>query len=108
VDDDRRAAGFVDGQVIGDEGRAWPLAVLDLDGHRFLGPAGLQFPASPPAVPGPPQAGLETLCEEGEHVEDRGLAASVRTQQHGYRREILELDIAECAEVRDLEVLDSQ
>ena len=54
-----------------------------------------------PLVPGPPQSHREALREEGEDVEDRGLAAAVGAEEGGEGREGLDLQVAERPVVLD-------
>ena len=108
TNDNRRTCWLIDSQMIGNQRSPRPFAVFDLDRHRVLGAAGLEFPGPPAPVPGAPQAGLETLREEREHIEHCGLAATIRTEQHRHRCQVFELDISQSTKILHLQGLDSR
>ena len=106
MDDRRRAGALVHGQMIGDEGNSRLFPVFELDDDRTLGIPGPDFPSPSPPVPRAPQAGGKTLGEEREDVEHRRFAAAVGAEQHGRRREVPELDVAQRPEIPDLQAFD--
>jgi len=87
--------------VVGDEGKIAPLPVREFDLDGASGPPGAKLLEPPPLVPGPPQAHREAFGEEGEDVEDRGLAAAVGAEEGGEGGEGLELQVAERPVVLD-------
>lgn len=100
-------SGLFDGEVVGDQRFPRLLAVLDLNRHRTVGAARHEFPGSSAAIPGMPKAGPEALCQECEHVKDRGLAAPVGAEQYRHRLKVPELHILQRTEVSHLEAFDT-
>ena len=87
--------------MVGDEGKIAPLAVREFDLDGAGRPPGAKLLEPPPLVPGPPQAHREAFGEEGEDVEDRGLAAAVGAEEGGEGGEGLERQVAEGPVVLD-------
>ena len=87
--------------MVGYEGEIAPLPVLQFDLDGAGRPPGAKLLEPPSLVPGPPQAHREAFREEGEDVEDRGLAAAVGAQEGGEGREGLERQVAERSVVLD-------
>ena len=99
VHDVRPARALVDREVVGDDGGApsLPVLQLDLDGARCA--ARSQLLGSATTIPRVTKSVLKALGEEVEHVEDRRLAAAVGAEQHGERGKLGEVNVPQRAEV---------
>ena len=95
VDHHGASALFVELKVIGDERRLGMLTILQLDDDRTLAVPTAQLPKTPTALPGLANTVREALRQEGKHVEDRRLAATVRAKQHRQRRQLLQRNVAQ-------------
>ena len=87
--------------MVGDEREISTFAVLQLDLDGAGGAPGVKLLETPSLVPGPPQAHREAFGEEGEDVEDCGLAAAVGAEEGGEGGEGLQLQVAERPVVLD-------
>lgn len=92
--------------MVGDEREIFPFAILQLDLDGAAGAPGVKLLEPPSLVPGPPQSHREALGEEGEDVEDRGLAATVGAQEGGEGGEGLQLQVTERPIVLDSDRFD--
>lgn len=98
---DRRPGLLLDLQVVSEDRRPLPLAILQLEHDRTRRAARPDSLGSSPVCPGLRESGTETLPEERHRVPDRGLAAAVRPHQRRQRREASEFDPTQDPKVPD-------
>src|SRR5260370_23572841 len=92
--------------MVGNERKGW-FDIFDLDSQRAIGTTGFQLFRTGTPIPCSAQPRLEALREKGKDVKDRGLSATVRSEQNCQRSQILELNLTKRTEILDLEISDS-